>query len=147
MEWLSELHHTLYTKMGNTLYYAIGFVTIIALLAQWRLYEKCRLPGLAAFVPGWNLVVFLQIVGRPAWQAWLFLIPIYGQLYFLAKVWIEVLQCFGKNSLLDRVLVFVLNGLYVLNLAMDDDAQYLGPLYGQQELPKPHKLTPRPMMA
>ncbi|TXG88642.1 MAG: hypothetical protein E6R15_11325 [Zoogloea sp.] len=147
MEWLSELHHTLYAKMGNTLYYAIGFVTIIALLAQWRLYEKCRLPGLAAFVPGWNLVVFLQIVGRPAWQAWLFLIPVYGQLYFLPKVWIEVLQCFGKNSLLDRVLVFVLNGLYVLNLAMDDDVQYLGPLYGQQDLPKPHKLTPRPMMA
>ena len=30
---------------------------------------------------------------------------------------------------------------------MDDDNQYLGPLYGQQDLPKPTKLTPRPMMA
>ncbi|HRF80736.1 MAG TPA: DUF5684 domain-containing protein [Flavobacteriales bacterium] len=147
MNWLSDLHASLYAQMGSALYYAIGFITIIALLAQWRLYEKCRLPGMAAFVPGWNLVVFLRIVGRPAWQAWLFLIPIYGQLYFLPKVWIEVLKCFGKTSILDYILVFVLNGLYILNLAMDDDAQYLGPLYGQQELPKPTKLTPRPMMA
>ena len=64
MEWLSELHHTLYAKMGNTLYYAIGFVTIIALLAQWRLYEKCRLPGLAAFVPGGPLVLLSGRDGR-----------------------------------------------------------------------------------
>ena len=62
-------------------------------------------------------------------------------------MWIAVLPCSGKNSLLDRVLVFALNGLYILNLAMDDDSQYLGPLYGQQDLPKPHKLTPRPSMA
>lgn len=147
MDWLVNLHDVLYTKLGSALYYAIGFITIIALLAQWRLYEKCRLPGIAAFVPVWNVIVFLKIVGRPARQGWLFLVPVYGQLYFLPKVWIEVLQCFGKNSLLDRVLVFALNGLYILNLAMDDDSQYLGPLYGQQDLPKPHKLTPRPSMA
>lgn len=147
MDWLSNVHDMLYAKMGSALYYAIGFITIIALLAQWRLYEKCRLPGAAAFVPVWNVIVFLKIVGRPAWQGWLFLIPIYGQLYFLPKVWIEVVQCFGKRSMLDYILVFVLNGLYILNLAMDDDNQYLGPLYGQQDLPKPTKLTPRPMMA
>ncbi|MCB9163290.1 MAG: hypothetical protein H6592_02470 [Flavobacteriales bacterium] len=147
MEWLTDLHHALYAKMGNALYYAIAFITIIALLAQWRLYEKCRLPGLAAFVPIWNLVVFLRIVGRPAKQAWWFFIPVFGQLYFLPKVWIEVIHCFGKRSMLDYILLFALNGLYILNLAMDDDNQYLGPLYGQQDLPKPTKLTPRPMMA
>lgn len=147
MNWLVDLHDSLYTQMGSALYYAIGFITIIALLAQWRLYEKCRLPGMAAFVPVWNVIVFLKIVGRPASDGWKFLIPVYGQLYFLPKVWIEVVQCFGKRSLLDYVLVFLLNGLYILNLAMDDDAQYLGPLYGQQEPPKPTKLTPRPMMA
>ncbi|MGV3636060.1 MAG: DUF5684 domain-containing protein [Flavobacteriales bacterium] len=147
MNWLVELHDSLYAQMGSALYYAIGFITIIALLAQWRLYEKCRLPGMAAFVPVWNVIVFLKIVGRPASDGWKFLIPVYGQLYFLPKVWIEVVQCFGKRSMLDYVLVFLLNGLYILNLAMDDDAQYLGPLYGQQEPPKPTKLTPRPMMA
>ena len=149
METLKHFHDYFYRTlgMGSAFYYAIGFITIIALLAQWRLYEKCRLPGLAAFVPIWNVVVFLRIVGRPAWQGWLLLIPVYGQLYFLPKVWIEVVQCFGKRSILDYVLVFLLNGLYILNLAMSDDNQYLGPLYGQAPLPKPHKLTPRPQMA
>ncbi|MFN3875432.1 MAG: DUF5684 domain-containing protein [Flavobacteriales bacterium] len=126
--------------MGNAFYYAVAFIAAIALLAQWRLYEKCRQPGLAAFVPGWNLVVFLRIVGRPDSQWWWFLIPVWGQLYFMPKVWIEVIACFGKKSLLDKVLVIALNGLYILNLALSDE-QYLGPLRGQKPLPKAHKVA------
>ena len=133
MDLIKEINHYFVTTLGLGLafYYAIAFVTIIALLAQWRLYEKCRLPGLAAFVPIWNVVVFLRIVGRPAWQGWLFLVPIYGQLYFLPKVWIEVVQCFGKRSILDYVLVIVLNGLYIFNLGMSYETRYLGPVYGK----------------
>ncbi|MBK7946512.1 MAG: hypothetical protein IPJ85_14990 [Flavobacteriales bacterium] len=133
--------------MGNAFYYAVGFIVVIALLAQWRLYEKCRLPGLAAFVPVWNIVVFMRIVGRPASDGWKMLIPIWGQLYFIPKVWIEVISCFGKTSLLDKILVIGLNGLYILNLALSDD-QYLGPLRGQQPLPKAHKVgRAHPQMA
>ena len=36
MNWLVELHNSLYAQMGSALYYAIGFITIIALLAQWK---------------------------------------------------------------------------------------------------------------
>ncbi len=152
MDFLMGIHDYFYKTlgMGNTLYYAIGFITIIALLAQWRLYEKCRLPGLAAFVPVWNVVVFLKIVGRPAWQGWLFLVPVYGQLYFLPKIWIEVVQCFGKRSMLDYFLVIALNGLYVMNLAFNESDQYLGPLRNATYLPPPTKLNKggaRPQLA
>ncbi|MBK9175007.1 MAG: hypothetical protein IPM46_01470 [Flavobacteriales bacterium] len=149
MDTLNAFHDYFYYKlgMGSAFYYAIGFIAAIAVLAQWRLYEKCRQPGLAAFVPIWNIVIFLRIVGRPAWQGWLMLIPIYGQLYFIPKIWIEVVQCFGKRSLLDYVLVIALNGLYILNLALGDD-QYLGPLRGQAPLPPPHKVAQaRPQLA
>lgn len=150
MEYLKAFHDYFYFKLGLGLafYYAIAFICIIALLAQWRLYEKCRLPGLAAFVPVWNVIVFLRIMGRPAWQGWLLLIPVYGQLYFLPKLWIEVVQCFGKRSVLDYVLVIVLNGLYVMNLAFGESEQYLGPLRGQAPLPPPVKLKGnRPQLA
>ena len=152
MDYLMAFHDYFYKTLGLGLafYYAVGFVTIIALLAQWRLYEKCRLPGLAAFVPIWNIVVFLRIVGRPAWQGWLFLVPIWGQFYFLPKVWIEVVQCFGKRSMLDYVLVIVLNGLYVMNLAFGEGEQYLGPKFGAVHLPPPTKLNKggaRPQLA
>jgi hypothetical protein len=142
MEKLWAIHNYFYRDlgMGNAFYYAVGFIAAIAILAQWRLYEKCRQPGIAAFVPIWNVIVFMRIVGRPASDGWKMLIPVWGQLYFIPKVWIEVIACFGKTSLLDKILVLTLNGLYILNLALSDD-QYLGPLRGQQPLPKAHKVA------
>jgi signal peptidase I len=121
---------------------------IVAVVAQWRLYEKAGQPGIAAIVPIWNVIVFLKIVGRPASHAWLFLIPIYGQLYFAPKVWIEICQSFGKTTLLDYILVIGLNGLYILNLGLSYEARYLGPVHGNDApLPEPHKLARRPQMA
>jgi len=100
-------------------------------------------------VPVWNVIVFLRIVGRPAVQGFLFLIPIYGQLYFMPKVWIEVCQSFGKRSTLDYVLVILLNGLYILNIGLDYETRYLGPVHGADvPLPPSHKVSrPRPSLA
>ena len=148
MDWLIELHDYFYGRMGNAFYYTLAFIAVIAGLAQWRLYEKAGQPGLAALVPVWNIIVFLRIVGRPAKDAWLMLIPIYGQLYFIPKVWIEVCQSFGKRTTLDYVLVILLNGLYILNLAMSEDTRYLGPVHGGQTAPPPpRKLRTRPQLA
>lgn len=149
MDDLKSFHDYFYytLELGDAFYYAVGFIAAIAILAQWRLYEKCRQPGLAAFVPVWNVIVFMRIVGRPDRDAWKMLIPIWGQLYFVPRVWIEVVQCFGKRSIMDYILVIALNGLYILNLALSND-QYLGPLRGQAPLPKAHKVGgARPQLA
>jgi hypothetical protein len=45
---------------------------------------------------------------------------------------------------MDYVLVIMLNGLYILNLALDEDTRYMGPLYGQKAPPPPRKLTTQP---
>ena len=131
--WISliELHDSLYEQIGIGLYIIIGFVIMIGTVAQWRLYEKADQPGYAAIVPYWNFVVFLKIVGRPASHVWLFLIPIYGQLYIMPKVWIEICQSFGKRTMFDYVLAVVFNGLYILNLGLSYDIEYLGPVYGK----------------
>ncbi len=116
-------------------------------MAQWRLYEKASQPGIAAFVPIWNVIVFLSIVGRPASDAWKMLIPIYGQLYFLPKVWIEVCTSFGKTSKMDHVLVILLNGLYIMNLGLSR-GQVQGPgIRWISPLHQRVKLTPQPTMA
>lgn len=146
MEFLKGINQFFYGEMGMAFYYALGFIAVIAALAQFRLYEKASQPGIAAFVPVWNVIVFLRIVGRPASDAWKMLIPIWGQLYFLPKVWIEVCTCFGKTSKMDHVLVILLNGLYIMNLALSD-AMYMGPLYGGKPPPPARKLTPQPTMA
>ncbi|MBL7962996.1 MAG: hypothetical protein JNM31_04040 [Flavobacteriales bacterium] len=148
MDFLINIHESLYALMGDALYYAIGFLGIIAIIAQWRLYEKANQPGIAAIVPVWNVIVFLRIVGRPASHILYMLIPIYGQLYFIPKVWIEVCQSFGKRTMLDYVLVIAFNGLYILNMGLSYETRYLGPVHGKAPLPPPHKLTnPRPQLA
>ncbi len=134
-------------RSGEVFFYGIGLAVVVGLLAQWRLYEKAGQPGRAALVPVWNVIVFLRIVGRPAKDAWKFLIPVYGQLYFMPKVWIEVCQSFGKRTMMDYVLVIVFNFLYILNLGLSHETRYVGPVHGQQELAPARRLTARPSMA
>jgi len=148
MEVLNHVHDFFYAKMGNAFYYALIFLGIIGLVAQWRLYEKANQPGIASIIPILNVIVFLRIVGRPAKHAWLLLVPFYGQFYFLPKVWIEICQSFGKRSTMDYVLVILLNVLYILNLGMSYESRYLGPVYGNHPLPPPTRLsTARPQLA
>ena len=131
MSILHHIHAYFYQHFGDSMYYILGFFLVLSVVAQWRLYEKAGQPGVAAVVPIWNFIVFLRIVGRPANHLWLFLIPVFGQLYMIPKVWIELCQSFGKRSLLDYVLVILLNALYIFNLGMSYDTEYLGPVYGK----------------
>ncbi len=126
-----EIHENLYEQIGVGLYIIIGFSIMVAIVAQWRLYEKADLPGVASIVPVWNLIVFLKLAGRPASHFWYLLIPLYGQFYFMPRVWIEVCQSFGKRTMTDYILVVVLNGLYILNLGLSYDIEYYGPVYGK----------------
>ena len=142
-----HLHERIMIQTGGVVYYAVGFVAVVGLLAQWRLYEKAKQPGWTALIPVLNFIVFLRIVGRPAKHLWLFLIPFYGQFYMLPKVWIEVAESFGKTSFLDHVLVILLNGLYILNLGLSYETRYMGPVYGRPAPAPSRPLGPRPSLA
>ena len=133
MNILQHSYDFLYFQFGDSMFYIMGFMAVLSVVAQWRLYEKAGQPGVAGIVPIWNFIVFLKIVGRPAKHLWLFLIPIYGQFYMIPKVWIEMCQSFGKRSTLDYVLVILLNGLYIFNLGMSYDTAYVGPVYGKPD--------------
>ena len=133
MSILHNIYDSLYNQFGDSMFYILGFMAVLSVVAQWRLYEKAGQPGIASIVPIWNFIIFLKIVGRPAKHLWLFLIPIYGQFYMIPKVWIEMCQSFGKRSMTDYVLVILLNGLYIFNLGMSYDTAYVGPAYGNPD--------------
>ena len=147
MSFLDHPYQYLYNQFGGSLFYILGFMVVLSVVALWRLYEKADQPGVAAVVPVWNMVIFLKIIGRPAWHLLLFFIPIYGQLYLIPKVWIELCQSFGKRSLLDYVLVVLLNGLYIFNLGMSYDTDYEGPVFGKPTLPHAANHGHRPSLA
>lgn len=95
-------------------------------------------------VPILGQINYLKIVGRPASHLLLFLIPGYN-IYLVIKVWIETAQSFGKRTIIDYVLVVLLNGLYILNLGMSYDTHYVGPVYGKGVGTHPN--APRPSLA
>jgi hypothetical protein len=50
-------------------------ITLIVLVAYWRIFEKAGEAGWQAIIPIWNVLVFLKIIGRPWWWILLMLIP------------------------------------------------------------------------
>jgi hypothetical protein len=112
------------------------FLGAIVASANFRLFQKSGQPGWAAFVPGYNVVVAMRILGRPDWHAALFLVPIFN-VYLTFKTIAELAQSFGKTSNADAVLAIVLNVFYIINLALSEDEEYVGPAYGESKASKP----------
>lgn len=105
-----------------------SIIVFITIVAQMALFEKCKREWWAALIPGYNIVVFLQIIGRPGWQLLYLLIPVFN-IYFAFKLLIEICKCLGQTKTSDYILACVLTGLYVFHLAMTESIKYKGPLY------------------
>ncbi len=106
-----------------------GFIILIGMVGKARLFAKAGAPILAAFVPIWDIVVTLKMVGRPASHLAYLLVPGYN-IYFLFRLLIEVAQSFGKYTVVDFILVCLFNVFYVLNLGLAYNEYYYGPVYG-----------------
>ena len=78
-----------------TLIYLAILVLVIA--GMWKVFMKAGKPGWAAIIPIYNLIVLLQIVGRPVWWIILFLIPIVN-FVALIIVGMDLAVCFGKSK-------------------------------------------------
>jgi signal peptidase I len=100
----------------------------VGIIGKIKLFAKANQPIAAAFVPVWDMMVTLKIVGRPASHLAFFLIPVYN-VYFGFKLLIEIAQTFGKFTFLDYLFVCVFNVFYILNLALAYNEEYLGPVY------------------
>lgn len=58
-----------------------GLIVQLAVIAFflatfWKIFEKAGRPGWAAIIPIYNVIVLLQIVGRPIWWIVLLIIPL-----------------------------------------------------------------------
>jgi hypothetical protein len=60
---------------GNSLFIFLA-IAVIMIIAQWKIYEKSGKPGWAVLIPIYNIIILLEIIGKPIWWIFLFLIPI-----------------------------------------------------------------------
>jgi hypothetical protein len=72
-------------------------VLILVLAGIWKSFAKAGQPGWASIIPIYNLVVLLQIAGKPIWWILLMLIPIVN-LIVAIMVMVAVAQKFGKGA-------------------------------------------------
>lgn len=105
-----------------------GFIILVGFVSKMKLFAKANQPIEAAFVPGWDLIIIMRIIGRPAKHAWYFAIPVLN-VFFGFKVLVQLAQSFGKRTNTDALLVCLFNVFYMLNIALACDEEYVGPVY------------------
>lgn len=100
------------------------FVTIIVLIGWWKIFEKAGKPGWAAIIPIYNLIVLMQITGKPEWHVILMLIPCVN-IFFFFGVCSSLARSFGKDTGYALGLFF-LSGIFFPLLGFSE-ARYHGP--------------------
>ncbi|QDV81451.1 DUF5684 domain-containing protein [Stieleria sp.] len=75
----------------------IQLVIIVVIVAGlWKTFEKAGKPGWGAIIPIYNVVLLLQIAGRPIWWILLLLIPLVNFIIAII-VSIDIAKHFGKG--------------------------------------------------
>ena len=72
-------------------------VIILQIVGMWKIFTKAGKPGWAAIIPIYNIIVLLEVVGRPAWWFILFIIPVVN-IVVLFMVDMDLAKSFGKDT-------------------------------------------------
>lgn len=70
---------------------------ILMIVGCWKVYVKANQPGWGCIIPVYNVIVWLQVIGRPLWWIVLLLIPIVGIVFFVI-VCLDMAKSFGKGA-------------------------------------------------
>ena len=72
-------------------------LAVFEIAAMWVVFKKAGKPGWAAIVPIYNIVVELEIIGRPLWWIILFFVP-FVNIVIGIIVALDMAKSFGKST-------------------------------------------------
>jgi hypothetical protein len=84
------------TGLGMGFWVVCLAIMIVCIAAAWKVFEKAGKPGWAAIVPIYNVIVLLDIVGKPMWWILLMFIPFVNFIVGIIVV-LRLVQSFGKG--------------------------------------------------
>lgn len=99
-------------------------IIVLMIASMWTIFSKAGKPGWASIVPIYNLIVLLEVVGKPWWWLLLMLIPIVN-IIILIIVWHNLSLSFGKGG--GFTVGLILLGIIFLPILAFSDATYVGP--------------------
>jgi hypothetical protein len=92
--------------MSPSVFAAWLIAVVIIIAAMWNVFIKAGRPGWAAIVPIYNLIVLLQVAGKPGWWILLLLIPLVNIVVFIL-MYAGVARNFGKGVGFTLGLIFL----------------------------------------
>src|SRR4030095_11983646 len=72
-------------------------ISLLLIVAMWKVFTKAGQPGWASIIPIYNLYIWCKIVGRPWWWILLMLIP-FVNFIILIILCIDTAKSFGKGA-------------------------------------------------
>ncbi len=70
-------------------------VTVVIIVANWKIFTKAGKPGWAILIPIYNIIVMVQIIKKPLWWVIILFVPIVDAVFAILIVYNLVLR-FGK---------------------------------------------------
>jgi Family of unknown function (DUF5684) len=102
-------------------------VVVLVFVSLWKIFEKAGKPGWAGIVPIYNLIVWLEIVGRPIWWVVLMFVPCVGIVVGIILC-IDLAKSFGKDAAYGIGLALL--GIVFFPMLAFGAARYVGPSAG-----------------
>ena len=99
-------------------------ISVVAIIAQWKIFTKAGKPGWASIVPIYNMVVLFQIAGMNPWLLLLCIIPFAGFIVMIMAL-IKLAKAFGQSTGFALGLIF-LSPIFFAILGFGSST-YLGP--------------------
>jgi hypothetical protein len=122
------------TGMGIGLWLFYMVVAVFYIFCMWKIFVKAGKPGWAAIVPIYNILVELEILGRPWYWLLLMLVPLVNIVIGITILF-DMAKVFGKSTGFGFGLLF-LSFIFIPILAFGD-AKYLGPIVGPPPFASP----------
>ena len=72
-------------------------VTVLMIVAMWKVFTKAGEPGWGSIIPILNLYFLCKIAGRPGWWLLLMLIPVVNLIVWII-VCVDIAKNFGKGA-------------------------------------------------
>jgi len=70
----------------------------LLIIPLWKIYLKAGKPGWASIIPIYNIIVYLEIIGKPWWWILLLLFVPVANIIFAILMANELSKCFGKDA-------------------------------------------------
>lgn len=111
--------------MFGGLFMIIWLAIMIGVIAGgWKMFTKAGKPGWGFLIPIYNVVLLLEIIGRPIWWIILLIIPIVN-LIIVILMCIDLAKSFGKGAGFGIGLCLL--GFIFIPILGFGDATYQGP--------------------